>query len=283
MACVNLTHRMAGARHAVCESAFRNPECLTVVRRHSFFVVITLPFCVKYAAAETTYVSTSSAVPVKSSGVGVWRHSWGQFWSVAFASHFVCPDVSKTETVFIFRSKTKKQERDLLGPFARTVLCHWTSISLPTGPPQYGPSLSEHQNTVAWKPRHSEQCFRLIMRLNVISSRNVSTITPHVFPIHIQVREACVVFVLQVYSLLLFKFSYWCSRLLFLVGLPRSSGLIPFLHETVAFWYPVNFYKMRRSCNCLWHIHVTSCILKSGCSRIQGDPHFELQYLSTRQ
>jgi hypothetical protein len=195
---------------------------------------------------------------------------------------FCMPRRFENWNFFVFRSKTKKQERDLLGPFARTVLCHWTSISLPTGPPQYGPSPSEHQNAVAWKPRHSEQCFSLIMCLNVISRMNVSTITPHVFPIHIQVRDACVVPVLQVYSLLLCRFSYWCSRLMFLVSLPRSSGLIPFLHEIVAFWYPVNFYKIRHSCNCLWHIHVTPRILKSGCSKIQEDPHFELQYLSTR-
>jgi hypothetical protein len=64
-------------------------------------------------------------------------------------------------------------------------------------------------------------CFSLKLSLNITFSRmNVSTITPHIIPIHIEIRDAYVVFVLQAYSLRFFRFSYRRSRLLFLVGLP---------------------------------------------------------------
>ena len=96
--------------------------------------------------------------------------------------------------------------------------------------------------------RECKVCFSLILRLNItFSSMNVSTIIPHILPLLMQVRDAYAVFVLQAYSLRFFRFSYRRIRLLFLLDLPRSSVLIPFLHETVAFWYRLNFYKMRCS------------------------------------
>jgi len=48
--------------------------------------------------------------------------------------------------------KRRSMKVNLLGPFARTVLCHWATISVPTGPPQYGASFS------IWRQKLSKHC-----------------------------------------------------------------------------------------------------------------------------